>query len=133
MSDSSADDELTQQGHAERIRKARTKKPSLKLPPDSKYDWPKTLGEVIEWYTHEVEDITRAAQLRIKDATAFVAACANREISLEEVAQQSDAYSSKWGDVFPGGVDWVRGRTDEEINEAITKAKDEALQRRRTL
>jgi hypothetical protein len=118
--------------HAERVQRNRHKKPSLKLPPDSKYDWPKDLGELVEWYTHEVEDITRAAQLRIKDATAFVSACANREISLEEAAEQWNAYGSRWGsDTFPGGVDLVRGMTDEEILEAMKKAKDEKLRHSR--
>jgi hypothetical protein len=122
----------SQPKHAERIRRRRPKKPNLNLSPDSKYDWPANFGELIEWYTYEVEDITRAAQLRIKDATALLSACANREISLEEAAHRIfSEYDERWRDIFPDGVNRTRDMSNEEIYKAMRDAREEAIERDR--
>ncbi len=56
------------QTHAQRVRRGR-KKSNLKFPRGSKYDWPANLGELFEWYSDEMTDLSRAAQLRIQEAT----------------------------------------------------------------
>jgi hypothetical protein len=128
MSEESPEEKPT---HAERVR-GRRKKPSLRLPPDSPHDWPKNFNELVEWYSHEVEDITRAAQMRIQEASAFVDDCGNRKISLEDARKRWAEYSDKWPDPFPGGVGWTRGKSDDEINEEKARRRTERLERERS-
>jgi hypothetical protein len=71
--------------HAERVRRrGGVKKSSLVLPPNSKYDWPANLSELLEWYGHEITDVSRAAQMRIAAATKIVDDCVKGKINLEE-------------------------------------------------
>jgi hypothetical protein len=101
--------------HAERLGPGGFKKSSLTLPSDAKGDWPLNLKELLEWYTREVEDISRAAQLRIREATKIVTDCTRGEIDLEEAANRiSNPYSRRWGDALYGISD-SQGMTDEEI------------------
>lgn len=108
-------------------RRGGVKKSSLVLSPDSKYDWPKNLAELLEWYGHEITDVNRAAQMRIAAATRIVDDCVKGKSSLEEAGQRVlGEYDDRWRDVFYGGVNQVRGMTDDEIY----KAMDEARKRR---
>lgn len=113
------------QTHTERIRQGRGRKASLKLPPGSKSDWPANLGELLEWYSDEVTDISRAAQLRTQQATKIVADCTKGVISLEEASKRLNEYDDRWRQVFPGGVDQVRAMTDEQIYKAMDEARKE--------
>ncbi len=112
--------------HAERVT-GRRKKSSLTLPPDSPHDWPKNFTELVEWYTHEVEDIARAAQIRLQEASAFVDDCGTRKISLEEARNRWSEYSSKWPDAFPGAVGWTRGKSDDQLNQQWARYQTERL------
>jgi hypothetical protein len=113
--------------HAERVRRrGGVRKSSLVLSPDSKYDWPANLGELLEWYGHEITDVNRAAQMRIASATKIVDDCVKEKISLEEVVERLREHDDRWRDIFHGGVSHVGGMTDEEIYKAI----DEAHKRR---
>jgi hypothetical protein len=120
------------QTHAARVRRRSGKKSNQGLPPGSKYDWPANLNELLEWYSDEVFDVSRAAQMRIHAATKIVTDYTRGEISLEEAAQRLDEYDGRWRDVFHGGVDQVRGMTDEEIYKAMDEAHEKAARRSRS-
>jgi hypothetical protein len=106
--------------HAERVRQSRHA-----LPPGSKRDWPKNLSELLEWLGLEVEDVSKAAQLRLQEATKVVSDCAKGEIDLEQAARRLDAYNDRWRDVFHRGVRHVRGMTDEEIYKALDETPNQ--------
>lgn len=105
--------------HAERVRRSRNTKSGQVLPPGSKYDWPRNLNELLEWYGLEVEDVSKAAQLRIQEATKLIDDLAKGRISLEEASDRVGDYSDRWRDVFYRGVRHVRGMTDEQIYKAM--------------
>jgi hypothetical protein len=116
-----AEESTGKESHAERVGRSGVRKSSLRLPRDSTKDWPANLGELLEWYGHEVTDVNRAAQLRIQEATELVTACLNSEITLEEAGNRAVAVHTRWSDAFPGGIEQVRGMTDEEIYKAMEK------------
>ena len=126
------DETSKKETHADRVRQVRGRKSTLKLPPDAKSDWPANLGELLEWYSDEVTDISRATQLRMQEATRIVADCTKGEISLEEAAKRLNEYDDRWRQVFPGGVDQVRGMTDELRSGARLRAHRERMSRRVT-
>jgi hypothetical protein len=74
------------------------------------------------WLEREIADITRAAELRIKDATRFVNAYARGEITSEKAAERGYQYSNRWGDALPG-VPRSTGLSDEEILQTIDEAR----------
>jgi hypothetical protein len=67
-----------------------------------------------EWLAREKADVARATELRIKEATAFVEAYTNREVSQEQLEQHLLEYSRRWGEALPG-VGRSGGLSDEEI------------------
>jgi len=80
--------------------------------------------EMQGWLEREIADAARATELRIKEASSFVAAYTRGEISAGEAADRGYQYSCRWGEVLPG-VWRSRGMTDEEILAKIdaTRAK----------
>jgi hypothetical protein len=114
-----AEESPENQTHVERVRRAKNPKSGQALPPGSKFDWPKNLNELLEWYSLEVEDVSKAAQLRIQEATKLMDDCARGKISLEEAAEGVYQYSDRWRDVFHRGVRHARGMTDEQIYKAM--------------
>ena len=66
------------------------------------------------WLQRETADIKKAAELRTKDAEAFVNAYSKGEISAQEAEQHSYQYSKRWGDALPG-VLRSEGLSDEDI------------------
>jgi hypothetical protein len=108
------------QTHADRVRQARSNRSLRSLPSDSQEKWPANLGELLEWYTNEVEDVTRAAQLRLRNATKVIEDHRRGKTSFNEAAKAVDAHYDKWGRIFPGEIeDTIRGQSDEKINKAI--------------
>ena len=71
-------------------------------------------SEMEEWLQRETADIRKAAELRTKDAEAFVNAYSKGEISAQEAEQRSYQYSKRWGDALPG-VLRSEGLSDEDI------------------
>jgi hypothetical protein len=77
--------------------------------------------EMEEWLQREIADIRRAAELRIKDATAFVTAYSKGEISQGEADERSYQYSRRWGEpIF--GVFRTEGLSDEQILKQLDEA-----------
>jgi hypothetical protein len=74
------------------------------------------------WLEREIADITRAAELRIKDASRFVNAYARGEITSEEAAKRGYEYSNRWGDALPG-VPRSQGLSDQDILQTIDEAR----------
>jgi hypothetical protein len=73
-----------------------------------------------DWLRQEIRDLTKATELRLKDATDFVTAYAVGEIDAEEAARRLNRYQSRWGD-SP-----IRGQatTEEMSNDEILKQID---------
>jgi hypothetical protein len=84
-------------------------------------DFPDPKG-MQKWLDLEIDDIQRAAELRIKDAKSFVDAYAKGEISRDEAAQRSFEYANRWGEGLPG-VPRTQGLSDEEIMRRLNEAR----------
>jgi hypothetical protein len=87
----------------------------------SEPDFPSPQG-MQGWLEREIADVTRAAELRIKDATRFVNAYARGEISADQAAERSYQYQNRWGDALPG-VPRSAGLTDQQILERIDETR----------
>ena len=85
-------------------------------------------SEMEGWLQREVVDVKRAAELRIKDATAFVAAYSKGCISKEEAEERSYEYSRRWGEpIF--GILRAEGLTDEQILKQLDEARNKLFPR----
>jgi hypothetical protein len=73
-----------------------------------------TSDDLIVWLKQEVFTITKAAQLRIQDASDFVTAFLAGKLTLNEVNQRLSQYETRWGEPIPGGTAH-EGMSDEEI------------------
>lgn len=106
--------------HTQRVGR-RNRNRSLQVRSSNSHDdWPANLGELLEWYTNEVQDVTRAAQVRLENASQIVADYRRNKIDFDEAGKAAEAHYRKWGDIYPGGIEEsVRGRNSEEINKAI--------------
>jgi hypothetical protein len=84
---------------------------------DSK-DVPEMLSpqDMQQWLQREISDCTKALELRIKEATAYVSAYAGGQITTEEADERHWRYLQRWGEPLP-----ARGpkTTDEQIIAAI--------------
>jgi hypothetical protein len=84
-------------------------------------DFPDAKG-MQRWLESEIADIQKAADLRIRDATAIVSEYTQGRISAEEAERRSYAYANRWGDALPGVMS-TRGLTDEEILRKLDQAR----------
>jgi hypothetical protein len=112
--------------HAERVRRKRANRSLKVLPSGSKDQWPANLGELLEWHTTEVDEVTRAARLRLLDTATIIEDYRRGRIDFDEAVERVEAHETKWGETFPGGITGTRSMSDEEINKSI----DEFRQRR---
>jgi len=85
-----------------------------------------TSQEMQEWLSQEVKDSAKAHELRVKEATAFVTAFANAEISPEEAMRRRLAYDQRWGDALFGATA-AKGVSDEAILSSIDAAREQSL------
>jgi hypothetical protein len=79
--------------------------------------------EMTGWLQREIANSKRAAELRIKDATAFVNDYAAGKITSDEAAERSFQHSKRWGDALPGILS-SEGMTDEEITKHIDEIRN---------
>lgn len=106
--------------HAERVRRKMANRSLKVLPSGSKEQWPANLGELLDWHTNEVEEVMRAAQMRLRDSAKVIEDYRRGKIGFDEAAERVMAHETKWGETFPGGITGnTRGKSDEEINKAI--------------
>jgi len=95
------------------------RKMTRKKPPEKpEYQSPKALRE---WLAQEVRDVTRASELRLRDATEFVTAYASGKLTPEEADERWWRYQDRWGEALPG-VFFSETKTDEQIVETIDKS-----------
>jgi hypothetical protein len=106
--------------HASRVGRKRQNRSLKILQSGSKNEWPANLGELLEWHTNEVEEVMRAAQMRLRDSVTVIEDYRQGKIDLGEAQERVMTHDAKWGQIFPGGIDGTtRGKSDEEINSAI--------------
>ena len=94
------------------------------MPQDSNHDNRNNLSatDMQNWLQHEISDVQKAADLRIKDATKLVRQYVAGEISPQEVEDLIYAYSERWGDALPGVLS-SRGMSDEAILQTIDQSR----------
>ena len=73
-----------------------------------------TPQDMRDWLQQELRDLTKALELRVKDATDFVTAYAVGEITAEAAMSRLDEYQSRWFEPIPG-VKSDNGMPDTEI------------------
>lgn len=100
-----------------------------KIEPSDEFHYPSP-KEMQGWLEREITDVTKAMELRIREASSFVVAYAQGEISADETAQRCSEYQSRWGDPLPG-VPRSHGFSDSEIVDRIneTRIKQGLLER----
>jgi hypothetical protein len=81
-------------------------------------DFPDAKG-MRDWLDGEIENVMKAAELRLKAASDMVAKYTAAkytagEISSEQAAKLSYEYESRWGDALPGVIR-AKGMSDEAI------------------
>lgn len=70
-------------------------------------------SDLLDWLKQEVMDVSKAAELRVNEATDLVTAYAKGKIEAKEATARWHAYCSRWGDAIPGV--FSEGKTDKEI------------------
>jgi hypothetical protein len=78
--------------------------------------------EMKRWLELETADVKRAADLRLKEAGAFVTAYSNGEISAKEAMYRQYEYQNRWGEALPG-VWRSEGVPDEVILRKIDETR----------
>ena len=74
------------------------------------------------WLRQELKDLSKAYELRLKEATELVTAYALGELTPEEADERNWRYHQRWGEALPG-VSSTEAVTDEQILAAIDKAR----------
>lgn len=92
-------------------------------PPDTgkEFDDPSP-ADMRNWLEQEIRNCTKAFELRVKEATAFVNAFESGKLSWDETSDRHAAYSDRWGEALPGTAA-SPGVTDEQIIDAIDKTR----------
>ena len=74
-----------------------------------------TPEDMRQWLQQELRDLTKATELRVKDATDFVTAYALGKITAEEAADRLSRYQYRWGDSPIPGVATEENTPNDEI------------------
>jgi hypothetical protein len=74
-----------------------------------------TPEDMRQWLQQEIRDLTKATELRVKDATDFVTAYALGKITPEEAEDRLSRYQSRWGDSPIPGVATEENTPNDEI------------------
>jgi hypothetical protein len=92
-----------------------------------------TPEDMVGWLQQEIRDLSKATELRIKDATDFVTAYALGRITEEEMHNRRMAYLYRWGEDPIPGVVVQEGMTNEEVikrlDAALPKTVRESVRR----
>src|ERR1035438_3550884 len=81
------------------------------------------------WLQQEVRDLTKAFELRLKDATDFVTAYAVGELTPREAKERLGRYQYRWGDSPIPGVSTEESMTTREILRRLDAALPEEVQK----
>jgi hypothetical protein len=82
-----------------------------------------------EWLESEVQEVMKAAHLRIKDATDFVTRFAAGELSAAEANERYRTYFFRWPEALPG-VSPHPEMSDEQIVERMDLVREESRRSR---
>ena len=77
-----------------------------------------SVTDMQSWLRQEIMDITKASELRMKQATELVIAYAKGELTPEETSQRLFEYEQRWGAALRGATAQPH-LTDEQIVERI--------------
>jgi hypothetical protein len=75
-----------------------------------------TPQDMQDWLYQEIRDCTKALDLRLRDATDFVAAYASGKLSAEETASRLFRYRERWGDALCGATAGDNSKDDDIIS-----------------
>jgi hypothetical protein len=91
-----------------------------------------TPGEMCAWLAQEVGDLTRALELRMRDATDFVTAYTLGKITATEAMGRYRSYYSRWDEPIPG-IASDKSMTDDDIirrlDQEVSRFRATAIQR----
>jgi hypothetical protein len=90
-------------------------------PPESR---PITLNEMMDVLRHEVPNITKGAELRIRELTTLATDYAKGDATPEEATARFLRYKERWHDTLSSMAS-VDGRTDEHILREIDEVHPE--------
>src|ERR1039457_7188651 len=86
-------------------------------------------ADMRSWLQREVRELSKAFELRVKDATEFVTAYALGELMPEQANERMRRYIRKWGDSPIPGVVTNERMTNEEIEKRLDEMTEERLTR----
>jgi hypothetical protein len=82
-----------------------------------------TPQEMRSFFSDEVANVTKGAELRIRELAELMARFHTGEITAERATELAGDYKEKWGDAVPG-VYSVKGKTDAELMAAVNEEYD---------
>jgi hypothetical protein len=88
-----------------------------------------TVEDMTSWLHQETLELTKAMELRMKEATDFVSAFASGRITAQEAENRLQRYQDRWGDSAVPGVTIVEGMTDEDILKKLDQRIDPEVRR----
>jgi hypothetical protein len=74
------------------------------------------------WLKREIEDLSKATELRVAEATGLVESYARCELSQDELEKRIHEYSCRWGEPLPG-VWRSHTMTDKQILAKINRTR----------
>jgi hypothetical protein len=83
-----------------------------------------TPQEMQEWLQQELRDLTKAFELRVRDAADFVTAYALGNITVEQAMGRLSKYEDRWGDSPIRGVSVDEAMTNEQILKLLDERRE---------
>jgi hypothetical protein len=77
-----------------------------------------TVNEMLSMFNDEVTNVTKGAELRLRDFSTLLKEYVAGNISPEQATDRMVRHQEKWGDAVPG-VYSVEGKSDEELLAAV--------------
>jgi hypothetical protein len=77
--------------------------------------------EMRDWLNQEISDVTKAAELRLREAAMLVAGYDSGRLSPEQADEQHWRYQHRWGEALPG-IHSGKDISDDQILSAIDDA-----------
>jgi hypothetical protein len=87
--------------HAESVRRPKRDRSLRQVSKNSGKEWPANFGELLEWYSKEVQEVTTAAQTRLQHASEVIDDYRKNKTTFEEATAAMHTYYRTWSDAFP--------------------------------
>jgi hypothetical protein len=78
--------------------------------------------DIRSWLMQEIRDVTKASELRLREANEFTTSYLLGEISAEEATERLWKYQNRWGEALAGTFA-TKGKSDEEILQSMDEAR----------